>query len=107
FNKKGVIFLKNGEETKTIFRRLEEEFKNAEIGYRVRIAALINELIISAYRTFTRLEETACEEESCFDELTRSLKENLSHNWTVKEMAGLTQMGVTQLSSRMKARLGY
>lgn len=107
FAKKRILFLKNSEEVRSIFKKLEEEFKNAEVGHRVRIAALINELIISTYRTFTKMEEVGLTEDSAFEELTHSLQENLAHNWTVKEMAQLTRMGITQLSNRMKSRLGY
>lgn len=109
FNEKGLLFLENTAEVRDIFKKLEDEFKNAEVGHRVRISALINELIIGTYRRFRQSDNNGGENaaDRQFDKLTEALSANLSYQWTVKEMADLTKMGITQLSLRMKTQLGY
>ncbi len=109
FKTSNLLFLQNNDEVRSAFKKLENEFKTRDIGHRVRIKALINELIVSTYRRHRQDEANSEAEQSdhSFENLTNELKANLSHHWTVREMADYTKMGVTQLSQRMKSRLGY
>ena len=109
FGRKGMLFLENNDEVRALFKKLEDEFENAEVGHRVRISALINELIISTYRRFCQNDKNCNGNftEGQFNKLTEALSTNLSHQWSVKEMADLAKMGITQLSLRMKTQLGY
>ncbi|WP_304237836.1 AraC family transcriptional regulator [Jiulongibacter sediminis] len=109
FRASGLFILQNSEEVKLNFKKLEEEFRSRELGYRVRIRALINELIVSTYRRYCMIDKKVVSglKDPGLDKLTEELMASLSHHWSVKEMASFTNMGVTQLSQRMKSQLGY
>ncbi len=107
FTKKNIVILKNCHLANEIFNKLEDEFTNEEIGYRTRICGLIDELIIGIYRTYQDKAEIFSDKDLIFEKITSSLKANLSYNWSVKEMAALSNMGVTKFSTMLKTEYGY
>jgi AraC-like DNA-binding protein len=90
----GKIFMLNNnpvlsklKEAGIIFQHLQHEILNQEIGYTTRVNQLIDELFILIARQLTR--------------------ENLSHQWSVEEMAALVGLGTTAFSEKTKNFTGF
>lgn len=107
FDLKKFLIFRNHKEAFEIFEKLEEEFLYKELGYYARINALIDELIITIYRNTLKEEITIDDNSTEFQKLTVMLKNNLAHHWTVKEMAELSGMGVTNFTEKLKNNLGF
>ena len=107
FVEEKFFILDNGKAIMDIFMKMEEEFTHTEVGFKSRVAALVDNLIILAYRNFVSKNQVSKPNANAFEELSTKLKRNLSHNWTVKEMAAVTKMGVTQFTDKLKVEMGY
>jgi AraC-like DNA-binding protein len=106
-NLKKVLIIKNFINQKQIFYKIEHEFISMDIGYQSRINSLIEELIIEIYRIVKKGQTCNQVKETEFQHLKEALASDISHNWTVKEMAKYTDMGITQFSNKMKMCLGF
>jgi len=110
----GRILLLNGcpvlsklKEAGTIFQNIQNEFTNQEIGYTTRINQLIDELLILIARQLTRQNNSRRDFPQTFMKLEQTLRENLSHQWTVEEMAALVGLGTTAFSEKVKSYTGF
>jgi AraC-like DNA-binding protein len=110
----GKIILFNGspvlsklKEAGTLFQNVYNEFVNQEIGYYARINQLIDELFILIARQLTRQNSSRRDFPQTFMKLEQSLRENLSHQWTVEEMAALVGLGITAFSEKVKNYTGF
>ena len=110
----GKIILLNGcpvlsklKEAGTLFQNIYNEFINQEIGYYARINQLIDELFILIARQLTRQNNSRRDFPQTFMKLEQSLRENLSHQWTVEEMAALVGLGITAFSEKVKNYTGF
>jgi AraC-like DNA-binding protein len=90
-----------------IFQSIQTEFANQEIGYCARINQLIDELIILLARQLTRQNNSRRDFPQTFMKLEQTLRENLSHQWTVEEMAALVGLGITAFSEKVKSFTGF
>jgi AraC-like DNA-binding protein len=90
-----------------LFHDVYEEFANQEIGYAARINQLIDELLILIARQLTRQDSTRRDCPQKFMKLEQTLRENLSHQWTVEEMAALFGLGLTAFSEKVKNFTGF
>jgi len=86
---------------------MQSEFVNQEIGYTARINQLIDELFILTARQLTRQNNSRRDFPQTFMKLEQSLRENLSHQWTVEEMAALVGLGTTAFSEKVKSYTGF
>lgn len=108
-----IILLNNSpvlsklKEAGTIFQHIYNEFINQEIGYTARINQLIDELFILIARQLTRQNNSRRDFPQTFLKLEQSLRENLSHQWTVEEMAALVGLGITAFSEKVKNYTGF
>jgi len=110
----GKIIVLNGcpvlsklKEAGTLFQNIYNEFQNQEIGYYARINQLIDELFILIARQLTRQNNSRRDFPQTFMKLEQSLRENLSHQWTVEEMAALVGLGITAFSEKVKSYTGF
>jgi len=110
----GKIILLNGspvlsklKEAGAVFQNIYNEFLNQEIGYYARINQLIDELFILIARQLTRQNNSRRDFPQTFMKLEQSLRENLSHQWTVEEMAALVGLGITAFSEKVKNYTGF
>jgi AraC-like DNA-binding protein len=94
-------------EAGSIFQCMQNEFINQEIGYTARINQLIDELFILSARQLTRQNNSRRDFPQTFMKLEQALRENLSHQWTVEEMAALVGLGTTAFSEKVKSYTGF
>jgi AraC-like DNA-binding protein len=94
-------------EAEALFQHMYNEFLNQEIGYYARINQLIDELFILIARQLTRQNNSRRDFPQTFMKLEQSLRENLSHQWTVEEMAALVGLGITAFSEKVKSYTGF
>ncbi len=90
-----------------MFQIMQFEFVNQEIGYRARINQLIDELLIVVGRQLTRQNNSPRDFPQTFLKLEQTLRENLSHQWTLEEMAALVGLGTTAFSEKVKNYTGF
>jgi len=90
-----------------LFQNMQSEFMNQEIGYATRINQLVDELFILTARQLTRQNNSRRDFPQTFMKLEQSLRENLSHQWTVEEMAALVGLGTTAFSEKVKNYTGF
>lgn len=90
-----------------IFQNIHIEFTNQEIGYTSRINQLLDELFILIARQLTRQNNSRRDFPQTFMKLEQTLRENLSHQWTVEEMAALVGLGTTAFSEKTKSYTGF
>jgi len=90
-----------------IFQNLQLEIQNQEIGYATRVNQLIDELFILVARQLTRQNTSRRDFPETFMKLEQTLRDNLSHQWTVEEMAALVGLGTTAFSEKVKNFTGF
>jgi len=90
-----------------IFQNIQNELTNQEIGYTARINQLLDELFILIARQLTRQNNSRRDFPQTFMKLEQTLRENLSHQWTVEEMAALVGLGTTAFSEKVKSYTGF
>jgi AraC-like DNA-binding protein len=93
--------------TADIFKQLETEILNQELGYVVRVKQLIDELLILVARQLSRQHNQYRNFPQTFLKLEQQLRENLSHQWTVAEMAALVGLGNTAFTEKVKSYTGF
>jgi AraC-like DNA-binding protein len=94
-------------EAGSIFQNIQAEFVNQEIGFTSRINQLIDELFILIARQLTRQNNSRRDFPQTFMKLEQTLRENLSHQWTVEELAALVGLGTTAFSEKVKSYTGF
>lgn len=90
-----------------LFQTMHDEFVNQEIGHSVRINQSIDELLILVARQLTRQNNSRRDFPQTFLKLEQALRENLSHQWTLEEMAALVGLGNTAFSEKVKNYTGF
>jgi len=94
-------------EAGVLFHQIQQELFNQEIGYTTRTNQVIDELLILLARQLTRQNDSRRDFPQTFMKLENTLRENLSHPWTVEEMAALVGLGTTAFSERVKSYTGF
>jgi AraC-like DNA-binding protein len=94
-------------EAGVLFQDVHNEFINQEIGYTARINQLIDELFILIARQLTKQINSRRDFPQTFLKLEEALRENLSHQWTLEEMAALVGLGNTAFSEKVKSYTGF
>ena len=90
-----------------ILRYIHDEFLNQEIGYSTRVNQLIDELFIIITRHLTKQNNRARDFPKVFMQLEQALRQNLSQQWTVEEMAAIAGMGTTLFNEKVKNYTGF
>lgn len=94
-------------EVNTVFQNMRNELFNQEIGYSARINQLIDELLIMVTRLLTSQNNSHRDFPQAFLKLENTLRQNLSHQWTVEEMAALVGLGLTAFTEKVKSFTGF
>jgi AraC-like DNA-binding protein len=94
-------------EAGTLFQNIHSELVNQEIGYVTRINQLLDELFILIARQLTRQNTSRRDFPQTFLKLEQKLREDLSHPWTIEEMAALLGLGITAFSEKVKSYTGF
>ncbi|MCU0326995.1 MAG: AraC family transcriptional regulator [Spirosomaceae bacterium] len=90
-----------------ILQKIKNELFSGELGYRVRVNHLIDELLIMTARQLSRQENQRRDFPQTFQKLDQLLRENIAHPWTVEEMAGIVGLGTTAFTEKVKAYSGF
>ena len=90
-----------------ILRYIHDEIFNQEIGYSTRVNQLIDELFITITRHLTKQNNRARDFPKVFMQLEHALRQNLSHQWAVEEMAAIAGMGTTLFNEKVKSYTGF
>ena len=90
-----------------ILRYIHDEIFNQEIGYTTRANQLIDELFITITRHLTKQNNRARDFPKVFMQLEQALRQNLSQQWTVEEMAAIAGMGTTLFNEKVKSYTGF
>lgn len=90
-----------------IFQQLQKELFIQEIGYRTRTNHLIDELLISLIRQLTSQDTKRRDFPQSFLQLEQLLRDNLSHQWTVEEMAVTVRLGISAFTEKVKNYTGF
>jgi AraC-like DNA-binding protein len=89
------------------FSQLRNELFSQEIGYVTRVNHLIDDLLIMITRKLTQQNISQRDFPRIFFKLEETLREDLSHHWTVDEMAALVGLGTTSFSDKVKSFTGF
>jgi AraC-like DNA-binding protein len=99
-----VLKVKEGAE---LLHEIRYEILNQEIGYFTRVNHLIDSLLIIIARHSTRQADSRRDFPGTFLKLERALRQNLSHQWTVEEMAALFGLGTTAFTEKVRSYSGF
>ena len=94
-------------ETSRIFVSLQNELWNHEIGFQTRVNHLLDELLVMITRQLTKQGNPGRDFSKTFLQLEQKLRENLSHQWSVEEMAATVGMGTTLFNIKVKTHTGF
>lgn len=86
---------------------IRTEIANQETGYVTSVNHLVDSLLIAIARSVTRQTDTRKDFPRTFMKLEQTLRKNLSHQWTVEEMAALFGMGTTAFTEKVKSYTGF
>lgn len=103
---KSVVLPRLGEAGR-IFQYIQNELLNHEVGYCARVNSLIDELLVLITRQLTRQSHSGRDFPKTFMQLEQTLRQNLSHQWTVEEMAATVGMGTTLFNEKVKSYSGF
>ncbi len=90
-----------------ILKCIQTELFSQEIGYHTRVNHQMDELFIQVTRQLTRQNNPGRDFPKTFMNLEQALRQNLSHQWTVEEMAALVGLGTTLFNERVKNYSGF
>ncbi len=94
-------------EAGNIFKSIQSELFNQEIGYQSRVNHLLDEIFIQMARQFSGISNPGRDFPSTFMKLEYELRRNLSHQWTVEEMATFVGLGTTLFNDKVKSYSGF
>jgi len=110
---KKILFLNNApvlsrlQDAGTIFSLVRNELFCQEIGYVTRVNQLLDELLILITRKLTQQNVSQRDFPQTFLKLEETLRKDLSHPWTVEEMAALVGLGTTAFSDKVRSFTGF
>lgn len=95
------------QEAGQILMNIREELTNQEVGFVTKVNHLIDALLILIARQSTRQSNSRRDFPKTFLKLEQTLRQNLSHQWTVEEMAALVGLGTTAFTEKVKSYTGF
>jgi len=94
-------------ETGKLFQQLAQELHLQEIGFQTRINQLMDGLMILTARQLIHQSHSQRDFSGSFMKLEQELRKNLSHQWSVEEMAALVGLGTTAFTEKVKTYTGF
>ena len=104
-NNTAVLF--QVKEATEMLQQIHSELMGFELGRVTRVNHLIGFLLIMIARQSTRQADSRRDFPRTFMKLEHALRNNLSHQWTVEEMASLFGLGTTAFTERVKHHTGF
>jgi AraC-like DNA-binding protein len=96
------------QEASKIFKCIETELFAEQIGFQSRVNHQLDELLIQIARQLNNSQNNSGRDfPKTFMILEQTLRQNLSHPWTVEEMASLVGLGTTLFNERVKVYSGF
>lgn len=90
-----------------ILKSIQSELFSQEIGYQASVNHQLDDLFIQITRHLTRQSNPGRDFPKTFMNLEQALRQNLSHHWTVEEMAALVGLGTTLFNEKVKNYSGF
>ncbi|MCP9757524.1 AraC family transcriptional regulator [Lacihabitans sp. CCS-44] len=90
-----------------LLQKIEHEMFANEIAYKSKVNNLLDEIWIWLARQMSKNENQGRIFPQTFHRLDQMLRENLSHPWTVEEMAAIMGLGTTTFTEKVKAFSGF
>jgi AraC-like DNA-binding protein len=90
-----------------ILKCIHAELFGHEIGYQTRVNHQLDELLIQITRHMTMQNNPGRDFPKTFMHLEEVLRQDLSYQWTVEEMAALVGLGTTLFTERVKSYSGF
>lgn len=110
----GKIFLLNSslvllklKEAGALLHEMKLELINQHIGYATCVNNMLDQLLVLIARNLTQQNNSLRDFPQAFMKLENSLRQNLAHQWTVEEMAGLVGLGTTSFTEKVKSFTGF
>ncbi|RAI89918.1 AraC family transcriptional regulator [Algoriphagus yeomjeoni] len=94
-------------EFSSMFQVMQSEIENSEIGSFTRVNYILDSVLILLCRQVTRQAVSRRDFPKSFTNLEESLRKDLSHKWTVEEMAALMGLGTTTFTEKVKNYTGF
>lgn len=94
-------------EAQALFQSLITELKNEEVGSQTLVNHMLDQLLIYVCRQLVRQSNSRRDFPQTFLNLEQILRKDLSHQWTVEEMAVLTGMGTTAFTEKVRSFSGF
>jgi len=94
-------------EAAPLFQAATRELQEKEIGFEARVNHLTDELLILIARQLTKQNNSQRDFPQTFMKLEWKLRGNLSHQWSVEEMAALVGLGTTAFTEKVKSYTGF
>jgi len=94
-------------EAQLLFQSLIAELKNEEVGSQTLVNHMLDQLLIYVCRQLVRQSNSRRDFPQTFLNLEQILRKDLSHQWTVEEMAVLTGMGTTAFTEKVRSFSGF
>ncbi|MEO7046487.1 MAG: AraC family transcriptional regulator [Ferruginibacter sp.] len=95
------------EDAGRILKCIQNEILNKEVGHYARVNSQIDELLILIARKITVQSNPGRDFPKTFMKLEAALRQDLSHQWTVEEMAALVGLGATLFNEKVKNYSGF
>lgn len=90
-----------------ILKCIQQELCTRELGHHVRVNNQIDELFILTTRQLSRQSNPGRDFSKTFMKLEEELRKDLSHQWTVEEMAAFVGLGTTIFNEKVKSYSGF
>jgi AraC-like DNA-binding protein len=107
FLQKEQSIIPNFKQFGELVSKIENEIFANEIGYKTKVNHLLDDMWILAARQMSKNENNGRIFPQTFHRLDQMLRENLSHPWTVEEMAAIIGLGTTTFTEKVKAFSGF
>lgn len=90
-----------------LLKSIQQELCTQEVGYYAKVNNNIDELFILLTRQLTRQNNPGRDFPKTFMKLDEALRHDISHQWTVDEMAALVGLGNTLFNEKVKNYTGF
>jgi AraC-like DNA-binding protein len=90
-----------------LLQEMRMEIMGQELGYLTRVNYMLDSLLIVISRQCARLTNSEREFPPKFTRLAEILSNDLSHHWTVEEMASVVGLGKTAFAEKIKRYTGF
>jgi AraC-like DNA-binding protein len=95
------------QEAGRLLKNIQAEIFGQELGYHACVNHLLDELFVQITRHLTRQSNPGRDFPKTFMNLERALRQNLSHQWSVEEMAAMVGLGTTLFNEKVKSYSGF